>query len=111
MRNLAFVPLALLCVGAAPQQSGQPAPEAAQTAPELNPHGFDRMNVMPARPDCMSIPRQVAGEDRRHDGTRLDRQPPGRLILAVERRVGGCPEVVFANELRRSTRPEFRPAH
>ena len=110
MRNLAFVPLALLCIGAAPAQSGQTAPALAQTAPELNPHGFDRMNLMPARPDCESIPRQVAGEDRRYDGTRLDRQPPGRLILAVERHVGGCPEVVFANEQRRSTRPLFPEA-
>jgi hypothetical protein len=104
MRNLAFVPLALLCIGAAPVQ---PAPEPAQTAPELNPHGFDRMNLMPARSDCESIPRQVAGEDRRYDGTRLDRQPPGQLILAVERHVGGCPEVVFANGQQRSARPLF----
>jgi hypothetical protein len=105
MRDLAFVPLALLCIGAAAPQAGPPAP--AQAAPELNPHSFDRMNAMPARPDCVSIPRQVAGEDRRYDGTRLDRQPPGRLILAVERRVNGCPEVVFANEQRRSVRPLF----
>ena len=103
MRNLAFVSLALLCIGAAPPQGDRPAP--AQTAPELNPHGFDRMNVMPARPDCVSIPRQVAGEDRRYDGTRLDQQPAGRLILAVDRRVNGCPEVTFANQQRRTVRP------
>ena len=105
MRNLAFVPLALLCIGAAPARDAAPAP--AQSAPELNPHSFDRMNAMPARPDCVSIPRQVAGEDRSQDGTRLDRQPPGRLILAVERRVNGCPEVTFANGIRRSARPNF----
>lgn len=64
---------------------------------------------MPDRPNCVSIPRQVAGEDRRYDGTRLDRQPPGRLILTVQREVNGCPEVVFANELRRSVRPTFLP--
>ena len=107
MRILALVPLALLCIGAAAPQAAGPAPTPAQTAPELNPHSFDRMNAMPARPDCVSIPRQVSGEDRRYDGTRLDRQPPGRLILAVERRVNGCPEVVFADEQRRSTRPLF----
>ena len=107
MRNLAFIPVALLCIGAAAPPSDQAAPAPAQSAPELNPHGFDRMNVMPARPDCLSIPRQVAGEDRRYDGTRLDQQPPGRLILAVERHVNGCPEVVFANEVRRSARPAF----
>ena len=105
MRKLAFIPLALLCTGAAPPEREQPVP--AQTAPELNPHSFDRMNVMRARPDCESIPRQVAGEDRRYDGTRLDRQPPGRMILAVQREVDGCPVVAFANETRRSTRPVF----
>ena len=109
MRNLAFVPLALFCLGAAPPQ-GQSQTMPAQTAPELNPHSFDRMNAMPARPDCVSVPRQVAGEDRRHDGTRLDQQPPGRLILAVEREVNGCPEVVFAGEQRRSARPDFGDA-
>jgi hypothetical protein len=103
MRNLAFVPLALLSIGAAAPQDSRPAP--AQSAPELNPHSFDRMNVMPARSDCVSIPRQVTGEDRRYDGTRLDQQPPGRLILAVDRRVNGCPEVTFANEQRHGTRP------
>ena len=107
MRNLAFVPLAFLCVGAAPQR--EPPAMPAQTAPELNPHSFDRMNAMRARPNCESIPRQVAGEDRRYDGTRLDQQPPGRLILAVQREVNGCPEVAFANEIRRSTRPVFQP--
>ena len=106
MRQLAFVPLALLCIGAAPPQ-GAPPPAPAQTAPELNPHSFDRMNLMRERPNCESIPRQVAGEDRRYDGTRLDRQPPGRMILAVQREVNGCPEVAFANEIRRSTRPVF----
>lgn len=105
MRNLAFIPVALLCIGAAAPQGAQPTP--AQTAPELNPHSFDRMNAMPARPDCVSVPRQVAGEDRDYDGTRLDRLPPGRTILAVQREVNGCPEVVFANAQRRSVRPVF----
>jgi hypothetical protein len=102
MRKLAFIPLALLCIGAAAPPASRPTP--AQTAPELNPHDFDRMNVMPVRPACVSIPRQVAGEDRRYDGTRLDQQPPGRLILAVDRRVNGCPEVAFANGQQRSAR-------
>ena len=106
MRKLAFIPLALLSIGAAPPAE---RPTPAQSAPELNPHPFDRMNAMPARPDCVSIPRQVAGDDRRYDGTRLDRQPPGRLILAVERRVNGCPEVTFANAQRRSVRPRLLP--
>ncbi len=107
MRKLAFVPLALLCMGAAAPQAAEPAPTPAQTAPELNPHSFDRMNAMPAQPDCVSVPRQVAGEDRRYDGTRLDRQPPGRLILAVDREVNGCREVTFADSERRSAQPLF----
>ena len=106
MRKLAFVPLALLCIGATPPQ-GAPPPAPAQTAPELNPHSFDRMNVMQARPNCESVPRQVAGEDREYDGTRLDRLPPGRTILAVQREVNGCPEVAFANGQRRAVRPVF----
>ena len=110
MRNLAFVPLAVLCLGAAPPQASAPQAVPAQTAPELNPHSFDRMNAMRVRPDCVSVPRQVAGEDRRQDGTRLDRQPPGRLILAVQREVNGCPEVVFAGEQRRAVRPDFQDA-
>ncbi len=105
MRKLAVIPLALLCVGAAAPRTDQPAP--ADAPPQTRPHSFDRMNVMPNRPDCVSIPRQVAGEDRRYDGTRLDQQPPGRLILAVDRRVNGCPEVTFVNRQRRSAGPVF----
>jgi hypothetical protein len=107
MRILALVPLALLCIGAAAPQAAGPAPTPAQTAPELNPHSFDRMNAMPARSDCVSVPRQVAGEDRSRDGTRLDQQPAGRLILAVDRQVNGCREVTFANGQRHSARPVF----
>jgi hypothetical protein len=104
MRNLAFVPVALLCIGAAAPQA---RPPAQPPAPDAQASPFDRMNLMRTREDCVSIPRQVSGEDRRYDGTRLDRQPPGRLILAVERHVNGCPEVTFANEIRRSARPLF----
>jgi hypothetical protein len=103
MRNLAFIPVALLCIGAAPQ-GGPPAQPAT---PDRQASPFDPMNVLRTGENCVSIPRQVSGEDRRYDGTRLDQQPPGRLILAVERHVNGCPEVTFANEQRRSTRPLF----
>jgi hypothetical protein len=92
MVRLAFVPFALLCAGAVVPEANQPPP----SMPSL-----DRMNVMPERPGCVPIARQVAGEDRRYNGTRLDRQPPGRLILAVQRQVGGCPEVTFVNAQRR----------
>lgn len=99
MRKLAFISLALLCLGAAPPNRAAPiAPR--DTPPEPSPP-FDRMNLMRDRQGCVSIPRQVAGEDRRYDGTRLDRQPPGRLMLAVQREVNGCPEAVFVGSWRR----------
>lgn len=100
MRNLAFVPLTLFCMGAAPPpQAASPAPPAppAETQPS-----FDRMNVLREGQDCVPIARQVSGEDRRYDGTRLDQQPPGRLILAVDRQVNGCREVTFANGQQRA---------
>jgi hypothetical protein len=94
MRILALIPLALLAAAAPPQSPARqsPAPEA--------PPSLDRMNAFVQRPGCASITRQVAGEDRRYNGTRLDQQPPARLILAVDRHMDGCHEVVFASERR-----------
>lgn len=57
-------------------------------------------NLYLDRADCASIPRQVAGEDRRYGATRLDQQPPGRALLAVDRSVDGCPVVTFVHEER-----------
>jgi hypothetical protein len=80
------------------------APERA-AAPPVSPDAFDRMNLLRERPGCTSIPRQVAGEDRRYDGTRLDRQPPGQVLLAVDRQIDGCREaVLLRDELRRRRR-------
>jgi hypothetical protein len=104
MRKLAFVSLALLCIGAAPPPATSPAPA---TPPADAQPSLDRMNVMRDQPGCTSIARQVSGEDRRYDATRLDQQPPGRLILAVDRQVDGCREVTFANGQQRSARPLF----
>jgi hypothetical protein len=104
MRKLAFIPLALLCIAAAPQGE-RPSPARTQAA-DAQP-SFDRMNVMSDQPNCVPISRQVSGEDRSHEGTRLDQQPPGRLILAVDRQVEGCREVTFANEQRIGARPVF----
>ena len=70
---------------------------------------LDPMNVYRERPGCVSIPRQVAGEDRTYDATRLDRLPRGTLLLAVEREVDGCPEVVLATEERRRVTERGRP--
>lgn len=104
MRRLAFVPLALLCIGAAapPATSPAPATPSADAQPSL-----DRMNAMRDQPGCTSIAQQVSGENRRYDANRLDRQPPGRLLLAVDRQVNGCREVTFANGQQRSARPLF----
>ncbi len=58
-------------------------------------------NVLTTPEGCQSIPQQVAGENRRYPGTRLDQQPPGRVLHAVDRQVDGCREVTFVNEQRR----------
>jgi hypothetical protein len=103
MRNLAIVPLALLALAAAGAPASPPSgPPPARAAPA--PESVDRMNLYRAARHCVSIPRQVAGEDRRYDGTRLDRQPPGRLLYAVERQVDGCREAVLVGEERRRQR-------
>ena len=51
-------------------------------------------------PQCESVPKQVAGEDRTYPGTRLDQQPPGKLLHAVDRTVDGCRVVTFVAEER-----------
>jgi hypothetical protein len=50
--------------------------------------------------DCLSVVRQVAGRDQRHSGNRLDQQPSGKLLLAVDRQVDGCRSVTFVAEER-----------
>jgi hypothetical protein len=52
-------------------------------------------NVHFQPPGCLPIARQVAGENRVHRGTRLDRQPQAKLLLAVDRQVEGCREVTI----------------
>lgn len=52
-------------------------------------------NVLGDRPGCVPIPQQVAGEMREYRGSRLDQQPPAQLLLAVDRRVNGCPEATI----------------
>ena len=76
--------------------SASPA-SPSQRGPALN----GTPNLYADRDGCTSIPRQVAGEDRRYGSTRLDQQPPGQLLLAVHRTVDGCPVVTFAREERR----------
>lgn len=106
MRVLACVAFALLPIGSSSAQTGPNSPGSGEDgAAALNPaDGMDPMNLYRTRPGCVSIPRQVAGEDREYRGTRLDQLPPGKLLLAVERRVDGCPEIVLASEERRRER-------
>jgi hypothetical protein len=68
-------------------------------APSATPPSIP--NRLAARPDCVSIPRQVAGEDRKYPGTRLDQQPPGKLLYAVDRQVDGCRVATLVSEERR----------
>jgi len=103
MRIMAAFAVALLPLAAAAA-----APHPAATA-QAAPHGEirvgeaptnDHMNIFRQGPGCVPIERQVMGENRHYSGTRLDQEPPGRLILAVDRRVGQCHEVVMVNAQR-----------
>jgi hypothetical protein len=72
---------------------------AALTAPA--PDAFDRMNQLRGLPACKSILQQVAGENRPYHGTRLDQQPPGHLLFAVDRQINGCHQATFVRGERR----------
>lgn len=80
--------------------TGASAPRAPETAAPSapGPDAFDRMNRLGALPGCVPIAQQVSGENRRYDGTRLDRQPPGQVLLAVDRQVDGCHEAVLLRD-------------
>jgi hypothetical protein len=98
MAAITLVLLPLAAAGAAPHHARTGG--AARNG-EIHVGGLptmDQMNRFVQGRGCTSIERQVRGEDRRYPGTRLDREPPGRLILAVDRTVGGCHEVVLASD-------------
>jgi hypothetical protein len=78
-----------------------PAPRYAQKAPMPNAHDRDQRG-------CRPIARQVAGEDRVHNGTRLDQQPAAQLMLAVDRQVAGCREVTIIRRNVGTATPEPR---
>ena len=80
----------------APEGERAPPP----TDPQARPVPQSTPNLYRDRAGCTSIPRQVAGEDRRYDGTRLDRQPPGKALLAVDRSIDDCPVATFVSEER-----------
>jgi hypothetical protein len=86
-----------------------PAPTAPATAPSSlpEPSHFDRNNAHREMAGCTPIVQQVAGPTQRPPGSRLDQQPPAKMLLAVDRHVGGCHEVTFVT--RRSAPAEPRP--
>ena len=92
---LAFLPLTATAAPPVEPEAG-PRAEAAQEAPP----SLDRMNRFQQRPGCTPIQQQVAGTGRRN-GTRLDREPPGRALFAVDRIVDGCHEAVLIGEEQR----------
>ncbi len=87
-----------------------PAAQSAQTPePQVpDPPAFDRMNAHVDRPDCVPLRVQIAGEDRDYNATRLDQQPPARALLAVDRRIGNCPQATLVSEERRRAAPARR---
>ena len=106
--KLVILAAALVLPGssAPPASSASLAPPAAPGAwePPVSADRSDRMNLYRQKPGCRSIPDQVAGADRRYDGARLDRLPQGHTVLAVERHVDGCREVVLLRDERRRRR-------
>ena len=96
MKIVLLAALALPLAGTA--QSPDPQAEAPRASP--GPQRVTRNLLDEPRPGCTPIVVQVAGEDREYRGTRLDQQPPARLLYAVDRRVNGCREVTFVNDQR-----------
>ena len=102
MRNLAFVPVALLCMGAA---APQPAP--SQPAPAPTPEASAAKSTRPeARPGeiLLTPPAHCAeAEPRIANGQslgprRLDELPQGNLSLTVMRDLNGCPQSTTVRE-------------
>ena len=96
--KLAILTAALLLPASAPAPDAAP-PQAAQ-AEQRGTHRTP--NAHRDLPGCTPIAQQVAGENRKYRGTRLNEQPPAQMLLAVDRHVGGCREVTF---LRRNVAP------
>ena len=102
--KLFILAAALILPTSAPAPAPAPAPEAAPARPaQAKRPGLHRTpNVHRDLPGCRPIAQQVAGEDRKYRGTRLNEQPPAQLLAAVDRQVDGCREVTF---LRRNVAP------
>lgn len=104
MRNLAFIPVALLCMGAAAPQpnAAQPAPPAAASAnpsKSLSPQQGLPGEILLAPPAHCSLdtePRRTQGQTLMPQ--RLDQLPQGNLSLTVMREVNGCPQSTTVRE-------------
>ncbi|HTU10224.1 MAG TPA: hypothetical protein VMG08_04930 [Allosphingosinicella sp.] len=98
MRKLAFVPLGLLCIGAAPApNAAQPAaPDAtAAKAPSAEARPGEILLTPPAH--CLdAAPRRTGGQSLQ--SRRLDQLPQGDLTLTVVREVNGCPQPATIRE-------------
>jgi hypothetical protein len=104
MRKLAFVPLALLCIGAAtPRPNAAPpaAPAAASpvAAKEPRPQQALPGEILLTPPaHCLfdTEPRRTQGQTL--GPRRLDQLPQGNLSLTVMREVNGCPQSTVVRE-------------
>ena len=101
MRNLAFIPVALLCIGAAapqPAPSRSPTPAAPDAAKSPRPPQALPGEVLLTPPGhCPDAePRRTTGQTLAPQ--RLDQLPQGNLSLAVMREVNGCPQSTTIRE-------------
>ena len=106
MRKLAFVAVALLCMGAAPPQPSPSQPAApAAAAPDatasnvLRPQqGLPGEIVLTPPAHCLldTAPRRADGQTLAP--RRLDQLPQANLSLTVMREVNGCPQATIVRE-------------
>ena len=104
MRRLAFIPLALLCIGAAtplqhPAPPTAPAaadPAAAKESRPLQALPGEILLTPPAHCALGTEPQQTQGQTL--GPRRLDQLPQGNLSLAVMREVNGCPQSTVVRE-------------
>jgi hypothetical protein len=103
MRKLAFIPVAVLCIGAAPPQpdAARPAAPSAADATASATLRTERMSgeiVLTPPAHCLfeTAPRQTQGQTLMP--RRLDQLPQGNLSLTVMRNVNGCPESTTIRE-------------
>ena len=104
MRKLAFVPLALLCIGAAtprPDSAPSAAPAAADPVAAKAPQPQQALPgeiVLTPPAHCVldTEPQRTQGQTL--GPRRLDQLPQGSLSLAVMREVNGCPQSTVVRE-------------